>query len=101
MSSTKQLETNIAELEAQLRKKDTKIRKLTTLVSHRFSPFDDPLDQFYYEPEYWDELYEDTGACHYECYKVFRAAIAACGDDVDCRQATKSKHATCHEDCDD
>jgi hypothetical protein len=101
MYNTEQLEDKIAELEAQLRKQDKKIRMLATLLSHRFSPFDDPLDQFYYEPEFWDELYEDTGACHYECYKAFRVAMTDCGDDQDCRQAALSKHVACHEDCDD
>jgi hypothetical protein len=96
----KDLEARIVELENQLIKQNRQIKVLGTIAAFGpSSPFDSPLKQFFDAANFWDVIYEDTGACFSRCSMQYHAALKRCRGDKDCIAAAQKEAIACHTDC--
>jgi hypothetical protein len=96
------LEDRIAELESQLKQQEERIRTLGVGISlSSFSVFDDPLDNFFNAPEFWEVVVPDNSACHADCGKRYRASLKAANGDRELIRKAMRAATACHRACGD
>jgi hypothetical protein len=98
---TPSLKARIVKLESQVQGQEKKIKMLArAATASRTSVFDDPLQQFFGAPEFWEVVYVDKGSCFKTCYEGYKARIRECKGDKACEIKALVDYIKCQEKCD-
>jgi hypothetical protein len=98
---TTDADARLAKLEQQVQSQDKKIKLLARAATlNRASIFDDPLDQFFDAPEFWQVVYEDKAACYTACFQNYKGAFKGCNGEKPCEQEVANQLVACNKKCD-
>ena len=95
------VEVRLERLENKVEKQKTVIQALTTMVVFKASsPFDSPLKQFFDDAaKFFDDVYEDAGACYNACFAQYQGDLKAAGDDENKIAEAQTKSTKCMSGC--
>jgi hypothetical protein len=94
-------EARLARLEAQSEKNTKAVKALATMIIFKASnPFDAPLKQFFDDAEkFFEDVYDDVGACYNRCFRQLQSDLKAAGDDQAKRDQAYADSWTCTSKC--